>query len=215
MKATLKPTVFDTHVSEYEAWFNENQDTYRAELEAIRVHFARLQENLRGIEVGVGTGRFAAPLGIREGVEPAAAMAERARKRGVEVMESKAEKLPYADMQFDFVLFVTLCHLANVEYAFSEAKRVLKSGGLLIVAFMPQDRPIAQSYQERRKWSAFYKEAQFYSVKQISDLIAALGFKNPEFNQTLIGSEDENQEGQIPISGSDRGSFVVVSALKS
>jgi SAM-dependent methyltransferase len=214
MKATLKPTVFDTHMSDYEAWFNDNQDTYHAELDAIRVHFTRLPENLRGIEVGLGTGRFALPLGIREGVEPSATMADKARKRGVEVMEASAEKLPYADMQFDFVLFVTVCHLENLEHAFREAKRVLKPGGLFIVGFLPEDRPVAQSYQERRKWSTFYKEAKFYSVKQISDLIADLGFKKPEFNQTLLGTLDQAQDQPIPVVGSDSGSFVVVSAHK-
>lgn len=141
-------------------------------------------------------------------------MADKARKRGLEVMEASAEKLPYADMQFDFVLFVTVCHLENLEHAFREAKRVLKPGGLLIAGFLPEDRPVAQSYRERRKWSTFYKEAKFYSVKQISDLIADLGFKKPEFNQTLLGTLDQAQDQPIPVVGSDNGSFVVVSAHK-
>jgi len=53
-----------------------------------------------GLEVGVSTGRFAVPLGIRIGVEPANAMAEIARKRGIEVYDAKGEKLPFDDESF-------------------------------------------------------------------------------------------------------------------
>jgi hypothetical protein len=38
-----------------------------------------------GVEIGVGTGRFAVSLGIAVGVEPSPAMAELARRRGIEV----------------------------------------------------------------------------------------------------------------------------------
>ena len=140
MKTTSKTDVFDTHVAEYEAWYETHPEIYTSELEAIRGHFNRLPETLRGIEVGLGTGRFAAPLGIREGVEPSGPMAEKARKRGIEVMEDLAESLPYADMQFDFVLLVTLCHLESPKLAFEEAFRVLKPGGAVIAAFLPEDR---------------------------------------------------------------------------
>lgn len=215
MKTSVHTTVFDEHIKEYEAWFETHADTFLFELEAIREHFNRVPENVRGIEVGLGTGKFAIPLGIKEGVEPATLMAEKARKRGIEVMEAHAERLPYADMQFDFVLFVTLCHLDNLERAFREAKRVLKPGGVLITGFLPVDhRPIAQAYHERRAWSIFYKHANFYSVAKVSELLEALGFKKLEFNQTLLGPAETPDTFQQPKPGSDIGSFVVISAEK-
>ena len=214
MKTTSKTEVFDQHVAEYEAWYENHPEEYNSELEALRAHFNRLPEELRGIEVGVGTGRFAAPLGIREGVEPSGPMAEKARERGIEIMEGLAEKLPYADMQFDFVLFVTLCHLDSPKYAFREAFRVLKPGGAIIAAFLPEDRPIAREYMERRPWTTFYKHARFYPVSQIASLLEETGFRKPEFNQTLFGDPNDLSEVQMPETGNDRGSFVVVSALK-
>lgn len=36
-----------------------------------------------GLEVGIGTGRFAIPLGITTGIEPSAAMAAIAAKSGI------------------------------------------------------------------------------------------------------------------------------------
>ena len=47
-----------------------------------------------------------------------------------------AESLPFADSQFDFVLmFTTICFLDDIETAFNEVYRVLKSGGSLIIGF--------------------------------------------------------------------------------
>ena len=214
MKTTSKTEVFDSHVAEYEAWYESHPEVYASELEAIRVHFNRLPEKLHGIEVGLGTGRFAAPLGIKEGVEPSLPMAEKARMRGIEVMEALAESLPYADMQFDFVLLVTLCHLENPKYAIQEAFRVLKPGGALIAGFLPADRPIAREYRQRRPWTTFYKDAQFYSVARIASLLEESGFRKLEFSQTLFGEVESIREIQMPESGSERGSFVAVSALK-
>jgi hypothetical protein len=42
----------------------------------------------KGLEVGVGTGRFAQALNIPYGVEPSRAMANLARKRGIELPQS-------------------------------------------------------------------------------------------------------------------------------
>ena len=51
----------------------------------------------RGGKIGVGSGHFAAPLGISIGVEPAPRMAEQARHRGIEVLDGISEALPYDD----------------------------------------------------------------------------------------------------------------------
>lgn len=214
MKASVLPNEFDAHVLEYESWFEAHPNEYLAEIQALKMHFNRLPEAIRGIEVGLGTGRFSQPLGILEGVEPATRMAEKARSRGIEVMQARAEKLPYADLQFDFVLFVTVCHLDSAELAFREAKRVLKHGGLLIIGFLPEDRPFAQEYRGRKKWSVFYKNAKFYTVSRIFKMVQDLGFKSPEWSQTLFGPVNNLEVDQFAKTGSDSGSFVVLSVLK-
>ena len=150
---------FNSYVDEYEKWYEDYPEVYQSELEAIKEHFKKLPENIRGIEVGLGTGRFAKPLGIKEGVEPAHEMARKANKRGIAVVKGIAENLPYSDLQFDFVLFVTICYLDNLERAIEQAHRVLKHKGSLIIGFLDKDQSIAREYKERRHRSTFFKNS--------------------------------------------------------
>ncbi len=60
--------VFDRRAKEYERWFSENAHAYASELEVIRPF---VPEDGTGVEIGVGAGRFAVPLGVRVGVEMA------------------------------------------------------------------------------------------------------------------------------------------------
>lgn len=70
---------FDAHPRRYEAWFERHAAAYDSELLTVR---AFLPLSGLALEIGVGSGRFAAPLGVRVGVDPSAAMLEHARARG-------------------------------------------------------------------------------------------------------------------------------------
>jgi SAM-dependent methyltransferase len=124
---------FENNVDRYEAWFDLNRAAYESELKALR---ALLPKSGEGLEVGVGTGGFAAPLGLHIGVDPAKAMGKPARERGIEVRFGVGEDLPCEDSSFDFVLLVTtICFLDDVPAAFREAYRLLKSGGCILVGY--------------------------------------------------------------------------------
>jgi SAM-dependent methyltransferase len=206
--------IFDKHVATYEKWYEDYSEVYQSELLALREQLEKLPENIRGIEVGLGTGRFASELGIKEGVEPSGAMAEKAINRGIEVIKGFAAQLPYGDLQFDFVLFVTICHLDEMKYALKEANRVLKHKGSILIGFLDKDRSIAKEYIEKRHRSTFFAKANFYTVERIVTLLKEAGFKDLEFNQTLFGSLDEIKEVQLPKTGYGEGSFVVVKGSK-
>ena len=206
--------IFNEHVKEYEAWYDDYSEVYQSEILALQDQLLELPQNIRGIEVGVGTGRFSKPLGIKEGVEPSKEMAKRAVKRGIEIMKGTAERLPYAALQFDFVLFVTVCFIKNVKKAFEEAYRVLKPEGYVIIGFLDSDGQIAKRYAAERHRSDFYHKAQFYSVDRIEKLLKETGFKKPIFNQTLFGELEDIKEVQIPREGFGQGSFVTVRAIK-
>ncbi len=205
---------FETHLKEYEEWFDRYPAVYESELLAIRRHFEDLPENLEGIEVGLGTGKYAIPLGVKQGVEPAKTMRDEAVKSGLEVMDARAEHLPYKDLQFDFVLFVTVCHLDDVRDALKEAHRVLKPGGSVIIGFIDKEGQLGKQYEQKRANSTFYREAWFYSVDKMKELIKEIGFKKPVFLQTLFDEIDKIQSMETPKEGTGEGSFVVVRAVK-
>lgn len=209
-----KAEIFDQNVMEYEAWYKKHPFVFESELQAIRMHFREIPPNSYGIEVGLGTGRFSRALGIKEGVEPSEEMAEKAVSRGIEVIHGFAERLPYRDLHFDFVLFVTICHLDDVKEALREANRVLKHKGTLIIGFLDARGEIAGSYTEKKMESTFYRYARFWSVKELHDLIKSSGFKELSYYQTLFGDLDAIQSVQIPKEGHGEGSFVVVKAVK-
>ncbi|MDA9089438.1 class I SAM-dependent methyltransferase [Maribacter arcticus] len=206
--------IFDQNVEAYEQWYEDYPQVFESELLALKEQFQKLPENLHGIEVGLGTGRFSVPLGIKEGIEPAKEMAALAVKRGISVVDGYAEHLPFGDLKFDFVLFVTVCHLDNVKYAFAEAYRVLKPKGAILIGFLDKDRSVAKQYIENRHRSTFFTNANFFTVSRTQTLLKDVGFKNLEYNQTLFGDLDEIKEVQMPKEGFGEGSFVVVKATK-
>jgi ubiquinone/menaquinone biosynthesis C-methylase UbiE len=210
----LQIEVFDQHAREYDEWYEQFPAVFQSEVLAIREQLSKLPENITGIEVGLGTGRFANALGIKEGVEPAENMRAMAVKRGIEVMDARAESLPYKDVHFDFVLFVTISHLDKLPEALKEAHRVLKKGGSIFIGLIREDSPIGQAYQERRKNSTFYSQATFYRVPRVTEMLSDIGFKKFEYIQTLFDQPEDINKVQMPREGWEEGSFVVIKAVK-
>lgn len=104
---------FNQYPEEYDGWYDAHPRAFEAELAAIR---QLLPEAGVGLEVGVGSGRFAAALNIRFSVEPSRAMRSIAQQRGLEVTYGVAEALPFPDQQFDYVLFIaTACFLDSLD----------------------------------------------------------------------------------------------------
>ena len=205
---------FNEHVAEYEEWFSKYPFVFQSEVEAIR-NLLPTGTNLKGIEIALGTGRFAKALGIKEGIEPSPKMRALALKRGIEVLSAEAEHLPYEDMKFDYVLMAfCISYFEDLPTVFSEARRVLKEDGVLIVGFIDKESIIGQFYEERKPHSIFYKEAKFYTAKQIASELKKVKFKNFEFSQTLFHALDDTREFEPARPGHGEGSFVVIKALK-
>lgn len=203
---------FDRNVQQYEEWFVDNPLAYVSELRAVR---ELLPKNGQGIEIGIGTGRFSAPLGIGQGIEPSRLMAEVARKKGLTVDAGVAENLPYKDSAFDYCLMVTtVCFLDDIDLAFQEAYRVLKPGGSFIIGFVDKNSPIGRSYEQRKDKSPFYKEATFYSVDDLLVHLKEAGFLKFRFCQTLFGPLQDMLEPSEVKEGFGEGSFVVIRAEK-
>lgn len=202
---------FNENIERYEEWFLENPLAYVSELRAIQ----ELLPKGSGLEIGVGTGRFAVPLGIKQGLEPSRSMAELARKKGIEVTAGVAEQLPYADGEFVLCLMVTtVCFLDDLAMAFSEARRVLKPDGVFLIGFVDRESRLGKEYLARKDQSAFYKDATFYSVAEITRAMNDAGFTDLVYRQTLFRPLDELEEVEPVKEGHGEGSFVVVRGRK-
>ncbi|MEX1241077.1 MAG: class I SAM-dependent methyltransferase, partial [Cyclobacteriaceae bacterium] len=177
---------FDSHVEEYEEWYEEYPSVFKSEVEALREMLPE-GDALTGIEVGLGTGRFSEALGIKEGVEPSPNMRRLAIRRGIEVVDGSAEQLPYADLRFDFVLMAfCISYFEDLHIAFREANRVLKQNGALVIGFIDRNSPIGQHYESHKPQSTFYKLANFYTVDKVVSELSGAGFKHFKFCQTLF-----------------------------
>jgi SAM-dependent methyltransferase len=204
---------FEQNVERYEEWFDRYPLAYASEVEAVRALLPRRGD---GLEVGVGTGRFAVPLGVREGIEPSGAMARLAVERGVHVRLGAAEALPCKDGSFDYLLMmVTVCFLDDVYLAFREAHRVLRPGGRVLVGFIDRVSPLGRAYEKIRDENVFYRDATFFSTDEVIFHLSEAGFDEFEFRQTIFGHPADVREADPVRSGYGEGSFVVVRGRKS
>ena len=71
--------IFDKFYKEYDRWYDDNKFIFLSELEAVR---KVIPEEGRGLEIGVGSGRFASELYIGFGLDPSINMLRLAKKRG-------------------------------------------------------------------------------------------------------------------------------------
>lgn len=198
---------FERHLLEYENWFSANRFAYISELLAVKKQLPKVGSS---VEIGVGTGRFAAPLGIDMGVEPSKRMGAIASQRGVQVVAGTGEELPLGDALFDDVLMVTtLCFLDNAKAALAEAFRILRTGGHIIIGFVDKDSPLGIQYQENKEKSSFYKVAVFYSASEVEELLRQTGFGDISFFQTIFRNLSEIDRPERVKPGFGEGSFLV------
>lgn len=130
----------------YHAWLDE------AEVNAV----AGLIKDRDVLEVGCGTGLILsrmAPIARHViGADLSAGMLEKARNRGLSVVQANALNLPFPDGAFDAaVSFKVLAHIEDIRGAVGEMCRVVKPGG--------------------------YVAAEFYNSRSIRSLIKSI--KNP------------------------------------
>jgi len=203
--------VFEKFAERYDSWFDRNPYAYKSELKAI----SALIPKGKGIEIGVGTGRFAKPLGIKFGIEPSRKMAEIARKRGIEVVEGFAENLPVENESFDFALLVTvICFVKDVEKTFSEVRRILRRGGYIILGFIDGGSELGKKYMERRKDNVFYRVARLYTTEEILKILTKHKFGEFKILQTIFSEPENMMEEDEVKEGYGKGMFVALRGKK-
>jgi ubiquinone/menaquinone biosynthesis C-methylase UbiE len=177
--------VFDEHAGDYDTWFDEHNSVYQAQLRILRGVVPDFQ---RGLEVGVGSGRFAAPLGIHSGIDPSHNLILMAKQWGLEVELGEAEHLPYRAGSFDFVLMMTvICFLDDIQRAFHEVHRVLEPGGTLVAGFIEARGEIFQEYQHEPIKGQFLQFATFRTCDEVYSFFKDAGFEEVSVLQRVRG----------------------------
>jgi len=204
---------FEKFPNHYDDWFEKNRFVYYSELQAVKAQLSGCGDV--GIEIGVGSGRFAAPLGILIGVDPSSQMREIAQRRGIRVIDSPAEDLPIDNSQFDYALMITtICFLDDIQTALKETYRIIKPGGAIVIGFVPRESPLGILYDQSKKDNVFYTVTTFYSVDEVIHHLEDAGFTNFTFVETIFHDLDEISEIEPLHEGYGEGSFVVVKGIK-
>ncbi|MGM0442099.1 MAG: class I SAM-dependent methyltransferase [Elusimicrobiota bacterium] len=204
-------SIFDKYADRYDQWYDENKDIFLSELNALKKF---IPETGKGLEVGVGTGRFASELGVSCGIDPSSNMLKKAKDRGIETTLGNGESMPYDSEFFDFTVnVVTICFVNNPEKVIEETYRVLKNGGIIIAGFIEKNSKWGKYYKSQKN-SPFYNNATFYTFKDIKNYLKNAGFKNIKTNQVLFAGPGNFKEIEEPRPGHKEGSFITIKAGK-
>lgn len=166
--------VFDEFAVDYDRWFDEHATVYETQLRMIRNAVPRAG---RCLEVGIGSGRFAAPLGIGYGIDPSRELLKMAKSRGIDVVSGEGEYLPYRADSFGYVLMMTvICFAGDVGALFREAGRVILSGGVLVVGFIERGGEIEELDRSEKTKGRFLQYARYWSEDEVIRLLKDAGF---------------------------------------
>ncbi len=166
--------VFEDLAGDYDRWFDENAAVYKAQVRLLR---GAVPHSGFGLEVGVGSGRFAVPLGIRHGIDPSRTLLKIAKSRGTEVVLGEGEHLPYRAGSVNYVLMMTvICFAGDVGALFREAARVLVPDGVLAVGFIERGGEIEKHYRNEKTKGRFLRYARYWSADEIARLLEDAGF---------------------------------------
>jgi SAM-dependent methyltransferase len=165
--------VFDQYATDYDRWFDDHSEVYTQ----LQMLIAAVPDRGCTLEIGVGSGRFAVPLGIQWGIDPLRPLIRIAKSRGVEVILGEGEHLPYRERSFDSVLMMTvICFLDEPLVVFREVLRVLVTGGKIIVGFIEKNGEIARQYRHEETKRRFLQYAHFQSVDEVGRYFDEAGF---------------------------------------
>jgi ubiquinone/menaquinone biosynthesis C-methylase UbiE len=209
---------FDAHIDEYDKWFDsaEGRALFASEVGTVRLLMVNLEHPF--LEIGVGTGRFAKELAIDAGIDPSERALVLANKRGIKVQKEAGEDMPFADASFGavFTLF-TLCFVETPAKMFSEAARVLKTGGSIIVGIINRESAWGEHYMRKKaEGHPIYRHARFYSSAELSAMLKTAGLHVEDSASSLFQPPSNNPYREEAHSGlSDGAGFTCIRARKA
>ncbi len=151
--------------SEGDAWFTRNQKKVAARklpeddavLQEILEFLPTSECKLKVLEIGCGNGTRLAWLKSNlnadcYGIEPSAQAVAEACAKGINVQQGTADALPFDNQSFDIVIYgfcLYLCDREDLFHIASEADRVLRLPGWLVILDFFSPTPRAGTYHHR------------------------------------------------------------------
>ncbi|TFU17013.1 class I SAM-dependent methyltransferase [Thermus tengchongensis] len=172
----MREDPFATLAEGYESWYETPLGAFVvAEEEKALETLLPPGEDL--LEVGAGTGYWLKrlPYARKVGLEPSSAMLQLGRRKVPEAtwVEGQGEALPFPEKSFDVVLlFTVLEFVEDVGKTLSEARRVLKPGGSLLVGILEALSPWAALYRRLGEKGVLpWAQARFLTREDLQDLL--------------------------------------------
>jgi ubiquinone/menaquinone biosynthesis C-methylase UbiE len=152
--------------SEGDAWFSRNAsilgsrklpDSDSVLLEILALPAAEIVTGTRVLEIGCGDGTRLSWLRQNRGfechgVDPSGQAVEVAKSRSIDAHQGTADSLAFVDAHFDIVMFgfcLYLCDRTDLFRIISEADRVLKDPGWLLILDFYSATPTKRAYHHR------------------------------------------------------------------
>lgn len=206
-----KIRIFEENWKKYDEWFEHHQEIYQSEIKAIK----KVIPTGLGLDIGVGTGRFASPFYVQFGLDPSLNMLLLARQRKIKIIQGVGEALPFKNESFYFILIVvTICFANNPHIFLNEAARILKKKGELILAIIDKTSAWGRFYEAKSTQSKYYEAAHFFSPEDILQMFNNIDLEYKESYQTLLQPPPDIIEIEEPRKGYGKGGFIVLKAIK-
>ena len=201
--------LFERLAARYDAWYDGP-----AGAAVFPSEVACLAPLLRGLprpwaEIGVGSGRFAAALGVDVGLDPAAAPLALARSRGIGVVRGVGEHLPFRTGVFGAVLIVvTVCFADDPAALLAEARRVVRHDGAVVLGEVFAESPWGRFYRHQAAHGhPFYSAAHFLTRGQTLAMATEAGLQLQTARSTLYQPPADSprpepaRDGETPAAG--------------
>jgi len=149
------------------------------------VKFLPIKSNSSVLEVGCGSGKTAQYLYEKykcsiDTIDINDRMLINAKKRfnkkkiPINLFQASAEKLPFQENVYDFIISESVTSFTNVDKSLSEYARVLKEGGYLLAIEMTTEKPL--TVREQKDIQDVYGISKTRTVKEWENSLVRAGF---------------------------------------